>query len=221
MKLAIATYSYWHFRTERVPIETVIDKAAVIGVEGVDILHRQMDIPEKEPLTSAHRGYLQKLKRHAFRNGVLYGTSYVPAGDEGSLHTYTAREGHILFGLRHTGAGNGFFAGEITHRDSTGVEQAIRPGEMNWMTAGRGITHSERFERARREGGPLHGIQSWVALPESDLLAHLSGMEAALLLHTDTMQDLTLIEGEGGPGQTAFGVVADLVTIAGDVRKGS
>jgi redox-sensitive bicupin YhaK (pirin superfamily) len=60
------------------------------------------------------------------------------------------------------------FAGEIAHRDSTGVEQAIQPGEMNWMIAGRGITHSERFERARREGGPLHGIQSWVALPDGD-----------------------------------------------------
>jgi redox-sensitive bicupin YhaK (pirin superfamily) len=60
------------------------------------------------------------------------------------------------------------FAGEIMHRDSLGVEQAIRPGEVNWMTAGRGITHSERFERARREGGPLHGIQSWVALPDGE-----------------------------------------------------
>jgi redox-sensitive bicupin YhaK (pirin superfamily) len=60
------------------------------------------------------------------------------------------------------------FAGEIMHRDSTGIEQAIRPGEVNWMTAGRGITHSERFERARREGGPIHAIQSWVALPEAD-----------------------------------------------------
>src|ERR1700748_244325 len=58
------------------------------------------------------------------------------------------------------------FAGEITHRDSTGIEQAIQPCEMNWMIAGRGVTHSERFERARREGGPLHAIQSWVALPE-------------------------------------------------------
>ena len=58
------------------------------------------------------------------------------------------------------------FAGEIMHRDSTAVEQAIRPGEVNWMTAGRGITHSERFERARREGGPMHGIQAWVALPD-------------------------------------------------------
>jgi redox-sensitive bicupin YhaK (pirin superfamily) len=60
------------------------------------------------------------------------------------------------------------FDGEIMHRDSVGSGQAIRPGEMNWMTAGSGITHSERFERARREGGPLHGIQSWVALPESE-----------------------------------------------------
>lgn len=57
------------------------------------------------------------------------------------------------------------FDGEIMHRDSVGSEQAIRPGEVNWMTAGRGITHSERFERARAEGGPMHGIQAWVALP--------------------------------------------------------
>ena len=48
------------------------------------------------------------------------------------------------------------FAGEILHRDSVGSEQRIRPGEVNWMTAGRGNTHSERFERARREGGPLN-----------------------------------------------------------------
>src|SRR5215471_10238079 len=70
IKLGIATYSYWHFKTEKVPIETVIDKSAEIGVEGLDILHRQMDIPEKEPLTASHKSYLQKLKRHAFRNGI-------------------------------------------------------------------------------------------------------------------------------------------------------
>mgnify|MGYP002778418328 CR=1 FL=1 len=58
--------------------------------------------------------------------------------------------------------------GEIMHRDSVGSEQPIRPAEVNWMTAGRGITHSERFERARREGGRMHGIQAWVALPERD-----------------------------------------------------
>jgi redox-sensitive bicupin YhaK (pirin superfamily) len=60
------------------------------------------------------------------------------------------------------------FEGEITHRDSVGSEVAIRPGEMNWMTAGKGITHSERFERLRAEGGAMHGIQAWVGLPTED-----------------------------------------------------
>jgi redox-sensitive bicupin YhaK (pirin superfamily) len=58
------------------------------------------------------------------------------------------------------------FNGEIMHRDSVGSEQAIRPGEMNWMIAGRGITHSERFEHARAQGDHVHGIQAWVALPK-------------------------------------------------------
>ena len=57
------------------------------------------------------------------------------------------------------------FAGEIMHRDSVGSEQPIRAGEVNWMTAGRGITHSERFEYARMHGDFLHGIQAWVSLP--------------------------------------------------------
>lgn len=57
------------------------------------------------------------------------------------------------------------FEGEIMHRDSLGSAQPIRPGEINWMTAGRGITHSERFERARLEGGRLNAIQVWIALP--------------------------------------------------------
>jgi redox-sensitive bicupin YhaK (pirin superfamily) len=57
------------------------------------------------------------------------------------------------------------FDGEIMHRDSVGSQQAILPGEVNWMIAGSGISHSERFERARAEGGLLHGIQTWVALP--------------------------------------------------------
>jgi sugar phosphate isomerase/epimerase len=70
VKLGIASYSYWHFRDPKVTIEQVIDKAATIGVEGVDILHRQMDIPEKEPLTTAHRAYLHNLKRHAFYSGI-------------------------------------------------------------------------------------------------------------------------------------------------------
>ncbi|MEG3191586.1 pirin family protein [Lysobacter sp. D1-1-M9] len=58
------------------------------------------------------------------------------------------------------------FSGEVMHRDSLGNAQAVRPREVNWMTAGRGITHSERFEHARAHGDHLHGIQAWVALPK-------------------------------------------------------
>jgi len=59
------------------------------------------------------------------------------------------------------------FEGEIVHRDSLGVVQPIRPGAVNWMTAGRGVVHSERTDPALRASGPrLHGIQSWIALPD-------------------------------------------------------
>jgi redox-sensitive bicupin YhaK (pirin superfamily) len=57
------------------------------------------------------------------------------------------------------------FDGEMTHRDSTGVTQPIRPGEVNWMVAGKGVTHSERFEDLRAHGGRMNGIQAWIALP--------------------------------------------------------
>jgi redox-sensitive bicupin YhaK (pirin superfamily) len=61
------------------------------------------------------------------------------------------------------------FGGQVTHRDSLGVEQIIRPGEVNWMTAGKGIAHSERFEDpSALAGGELEMIQTWVALPEKD-----------------------------------------------------
>lgn len=57
------------------------------------------------------------------------------------------------------------YSGAFTHRDSLGSNQEIRPGEVNWMTAGSGITHSERLEYARAHGANLHGIQAWAALP--------------------------------------------------------
>ena len=58
------------------------------------------------------------------------------------------------------------FAGEILHRDSLGSVQPIRPGEVNWMTAGRGIVHSERSDSTQRgKAAALHGLQCWVALP--------------------------------------------------------
>src|SRR5688572_14721474 len=58
--------------------------------------------------------------------------------------------------------------GQVTHRDSLGVEQIIRPGEVNWMTAGSGISHSERFEDPSALAGGLELLQTWVALPEKD-----------------------------------------------------
>ena len=70
VKLGISTYSYWHFRRPRVPIETVIEKASQLGVPGVDILHRQMDGDERGPLDATYRAYCNKLKRAAFVNGV-------------------------------------------------------------------------------------------------------------------------------------------------------
>ncbi|MEQ8708259.1 MAG: pirin family protein [Rhodospirillales bacterium] len=58
------------------------------------------------------------------------------------------------------------FEGEILHRDSLGFEQPIRPGAVNWMTAGRGIVHSERVtEEVRNSVNRMHGIQTWIALP--------------------------------------------------------
>ncbi len=75
------------------------------------------------------------------------------------------------------------FEGELVHRDSLGVEQLISPGDLNWMTAGRGIVHSERSSDAERASASrLHGIQAWVALPaafesEPPSFDHYSGSE--------------------------------------------
>ncbi len=82
------------------------------------------------------------------------------------------------------------FEGQITHRDSVGATQEITPGEMNWMTAGRGITHSERFEHLRAHGGRMNGIQTWVALP-----TELEEIEPAFAHHDP--EDLPTYESEG------------------------
>lgn len=61
------------------------------------------------------------------------------------------------------------FEGALLHRDSLGSVQRIAPGDVNWMTAGHGIVHSERSPDDERAAGPrLHGIQTWVALPQAD-----------------------------------------------------
>ncbi|RFS14060.1 sugar phosphate isomerase/epimerase [Emticicia sp. C21] len=62
IKLSVSSYSYWHFKGEKFPIEKVIDEAAKLGLEGIDVLHRQM--------AGEDNAYLQKLKKHAFVNGI-------------------------------------------------------------------------------------------------------------------------------------------------------
>jgi redox-sensitive bicupin YhaK (pirin superfamily) len=98
------------------------------------------------------------------------------------------------------------FEGEITHRDSVGSEIDIRPGEVNWMTAGSGITHSERFETLRRDGGKMDGIQTWLALPtekeETDpAFSHHSGQDELPFYESDGLS-ARLVAGE------AFGAKA-------------
>src|SRR5687767_5529753 len=70
VRLGVSSYSFWHFRAEKVSIETVIDETARMGAQGVDILHRQMDIEELAPLSPEMHLYCRKLKRHAFRAGI-------------------------------------------------------------------------------------------------------------------------------------------------------
>lgn len=101
------------------------------------------------------------------------------------------------------------FDGEIMHRDSVGSEQPIRPGEVNWMTAGSGITHSERFERARLKGGHMNGIQAWVALPAeheetAPAFSHHAGADLPVGAHDGV--EMRLIAGE------AFGLRAKVET---------
>jgi len=92
------------------------------------------------------------------------------------------------------------FAGEILHRDSVGSVQAIRPGDVNWMTAGRGIVHSERTGTEQRAaGGPLAGIQLWLALPkrDEDIAPSFTHFDAPQLpLWVESGATLRLIAGE-------------------------
>jgi redox-sensitive bicupin YhaK (pirin superfamily) len=102
------------------------------------------------------------------------------------------------------------FSGELHHQDSLGFDQQIRPGEVNWMTAGRGISHSERFDGLiRKHGGLMHGIQAWVALPDGleetePAFAHYAG--ADLPTYESAGLKARLIAGSG------FGATAKVKT---------
>src|SRR5207344_1833955 len=91
------------------------------------------------------------------------------------------------------------FDGEIMHRDSLGTAVAIRPGEVNWMTAGRGIVHSERTAPDhRKDGEPIHGLQCWVALPaaqEESTPAFFHHDSAALPLVSEEGKTVRVVAG--------------------------
>jgi hypothetical protein len=103
------------------------------------------------------------------------------------------------------------FSGSLEHRDSLGSVREIRPGDVNWMTAGHGIAHSERTPKAARAVGELtHGIQSWVALPdgkEDTEPAFTHYPAAALPQRTSDGTDLTVIAGE------AYGLHSPVLTL--------
>lgn len=118
------------------------------------------------------------------------------------------------------------FDGEIMHRDSLGSRQAIVPGDVNWMTAGAGIAHSERTAAARRShSNRLFGIQSWVALPrgaeeQAPSFVHHAG--AVLTVVEDGGVCLRLIAGDGWGLRSPVAVssplfYADAVLAAGAV----
>ncbi len=103
------------------------------------------------------------------------------------------------------------FAGSLGHRDSLGTVREIRPGDVNWMSAGRGIVHSERTPQAARlQGEHAHGIQSWVALPDGHEDAEPSFVHyPATALPTRVVDGiaLTVIAGE------AFGLISPVATV--------
>jgi redox-sensitive bicupin YhaK (pirin superfamily) len=107
--------------------------------------------------------------------------------------------------------------GEMVHRDSVGSVQAIRAGDVNWMTAGSGIVHSERApEKARVHGGSLFGQQIWIALPRS-----LEEMQPQFSHHPDATLpnlevdgvSLTVIAGEAFGKRSPVPVYSDLMYV--------
>src|SRR5512133_4308676 len=111
------------------------------------------------------------------------------------------------------------FDGEIMHRDSLGTAAAIRPGEVNWMTAGRGIVHSERTApEHRKDGEPIHGLQCWVALPAAeeerapDFSHHDS---AALPLVSEEGKTVRVVAGSAYGGRSPVQTLSD--TLFADV----
>jgi len=117
------------------------------------------------------------------------------------------------------------FDGEILHRDSLGSEQPIRPGDVNWMVAGRGIVHSERTGPATRAAGHrLEGLQSWVALPRAaeETAPDFQHHPAATLPSWESAgAHLTLVLGEAYGRRAPAAVFSPLFYLAAELIAGA
>ncbi len=117
------------------------------------------------------------------------------------------------------------WSGSIRHRDTLGSLQDINPGDVNWMTAGRGIAHSERTPAALREGEhPLHGMQTWVALPRAheETAPAFHHHAAATLPHGEREGALLrVIAGRGYGMESPVKVFADTLNVAIDLDPGA
>jgi redox-sensitive bicupin YhaK (pirin superfamily) len=113
------------------------------------------------------------------------------------------------------------WAGTINHRDSLGHVQDINPGDVNWMTAGRGIVHSERTPQSLRAGEhPLHGMQTWVALPKADEEAEPAFHHHPAATLPELRRDgtwLRIVAGRGYGEQSPVRVFADTLYVAIDL----
>jgi redox-sensitive bicupin YhaK (pirin superfamily) len=117
------------------------------------------------------------------------------------------------------------FDGEMIHRDSLGVVQPIAPGDVNWMTAGGGIVHSERGDPEKRKSARrMHGIQSWVALPKSqeDAAPAFSHHAAATLPRIRLPgADLRLIAGEAFGEKSPAPTYSRMFYLAAELESGA
>jgi redox-sensitive bicupin YhaK (pirin superfamily) len=117
------------------------------------------------------------------------------------------------------------FEGEIVHRDTLGTVQRIRPGAVNWMTAGRGIAHSERTpEELRKSGGRLSGIQLWVALPkehEEMAPSFLHTPAPELPVFEDGGANVRVVLGEAYGKRSPVKVLSEMFYAAATLRPGA
>lgn len=116
------------------------------------------------------------------------------------------------------------FSGKIDHRDSLGNEQTIFPGEVNWMTAGKGIAHSERSQVFDDDSYTLEGIQLWVALPKEleDIEPSFYHCESSKLpKHIAEGIEFTLIAGESFGLKSPVPVNSKLFYLSGKIARGA